>query len=101
MFAQMKSRRRSPSRPCPCRGTCDCHKPKEKFPWEILLVFPLMFPIIVPGVFILIVGLAPSPPVPHIQVNGKDCVIQHVTDHCTSTGACSGHDVAICPTENK
>lgn len=38
-------------------------------------------------------------PVPHIIVNGQECIVQHVTDHCTSTGACSGHDVAVCPTE--
>jgi hypothetical protein len=38
-----------------------------------------------------------EPAVQHIQVNGRDCIVHHVTDHCTSTGACSGHDEAICP----
>lgn len=89
MFAQMRGRRNSPSKPCPCHGACLCHKPtKDSF-------FPMLFPILIPGIFILIVGLAPAPE-KHIQVDGKNCIVKHVTDSCNSTGACSGHDITIC-----
>lgn len=102
MFAQMKSRRRGPSKPCPCGGVCECHKPsKEKlFPLVFPIAFPLVIPGLWPGIFLLMMSLGERPP-PHIQVYGQDCIVHHVTDHCTSTGACSGHDEAICPKEIK
>lgn len=102
MFAQMKSRSR-PSRPCPCQGTCECHTPDKDsiFPGWIPFFFPIFFPIIVPtlipGLLILMLRIGLSEPTPHIQVNGQDCTVQTITDHCTSTGACTTHEVAICP----
>ncbi len=96
---QMKSRRRGPSRPCPCGGACSCHQPsKEKlFPW----IIPFAFPILFPGLLLMPLLFIRPNPEQHIQVNGQDCIVHHVTDHCTSTGACSGHDEAICPSEKK
>src|SRR5579885_196327 len=98
MFMQMKSRRRGPSKPCPCGGACWCHKEKEKlFPLVFPIAFPLLIPGLFPGLFILMMILAPPPAKRYIQVNGVKCEVIHKTDHCTSTGACSGHDEAICP----
>lgn len=91
MFAQMKGRAR-PIPPCPCGNTCLCHKPTDDRWWIILFV--LLGTI---GIGLLICGGRGSPPVRHIMVNGKQCTVHWVTDHCTSTGACSGHDEAICP----
>jgi hypothetical protein len=98
----MRSRRRGPSKPCPCGGTCSCHHGKEKlFPLVFPIAFPLLIPGLFPGLFILMASLAPPPPVRYIQVRGERCVIHYKTDSCTSTGACSGHDEAICPSDSK
>ncbi len=95
MFAQMKSRSYRSSKPCLCGGICECHKPsKEKlFPWIIPFAFPILFPglLLVPLLFIN------TPTIQHIRVNGQDCIVHYVSDHCTSTGACSGYDEAVCP----
>lgn len=100
MFAQMKSKRVT-SRACPCHGVCDCHKPKDSiFPMGIPILFPIMFPLLVPGAFMAIVAFAPEHK-QHVQLNGQDCVIEHITDSCTSTGACSGHDIVVCPSEKR
>lgn len=95
MFMQMRSRRRGPSKPCPCGGTCSCHKPRKE-PWG-LIIFSMLF--VFGGPILLAFWMdSHRSTVRHIQVNGQDCTIQHVTDSCTSTGACRGHDIAVCPT---
>lgn len=98
MFAQMKSRRRSsvPSKPCPCGNTCLCHKPRKgisEFQATLMFIGVLGF-LFLWGLFM---SMALRSPERHVQVDGQDCVIHHVIDSCTSTGACSGHDEAICP----
>lgn len=96
MFAQMRSRRRGPSKPCPCGGSCSCHRPTKE-PWG-LIIFSLLVVFGLPLCAAIWIGNHPNP-VRHIKVNGVECVVKHVTDHCTSTGACSGHDEAVCPSE--
>jgi hypothetical protein len=99
MFAATKSRRREPELPCPCGNVCRCHQPSSNdgtFPW----IIPIGFPIIFPGLFILIAWISYpgfSPPVRHIEVDGQDCIIQYHSDGVTSTGAGVGHDIALCP----
>lgn len=95
MFAQMRSRRRGPSKPCPCGGLCSCHKPSKE-PWG-LIIFSILLVFGVPLALTIYVDAHRSHELRHIRVDGKDCFIRHVTDNCTSTGACSSHDEAICP----
>lgn len=103
MFMQMKNRRRYQPEPCGCNGSCACHKPSsdgEVFPWIIPLAFPLLIPLLFPLGFVWFIISLPAAPVHHIEVDGKDCIIKVVSEHCTSTGACSSHDVAVCPKVN-
>jgi len=96
MFAQMK-RRRGVNRPCPCGGVCSCHTPKKESKLHIAsLIFVSL--LIFPGLPISLAIYIDHHPRPeqHIEVDGKDCIVKYVTDHCTSTGACRGHDVAVC-----
>ena len=102
MFGQMKSRKKYKAEPCSCGGSCDCHIPvdNKRLFWFIFpLVIPLAIPIVFPGSLFLLAYLTQPQGEPHILVNGKDCIVHHVTDYCTSTGACSSHDEAICPPE--
>lgn len=94
----MKNRRKQSSKPCSCGGTCDCHvSSKEKlFPITIPIFFPIIFPGLFPVLVCVILALTKNPE-QHIQVDGQDCIIKYVNDHCTSTGACWGHNEAICP----
>jgi len=99
MFMQMKSRRRGPSKPCPCGGLCSCHKPSKDIPlWSIPLMMLFLFS---PFLFLAWYRDTHPDPVRYIKVNGQTCIVKYVTDSCTSTGACSGHDEAVCPNESK
>lgn len=84
---------------CACGGDCVCHIKKDRlFPIYVPLVFPIVFPLIFPCAFLILFGFSShtQPVVKHIEVDGKDCIVQHVNDSCTSTGACRGHDIAVC-----
>jgi hypothetical protein len=91
MFGQMRKRSR-PGPPCPCGGKCDCHRPTDDR-WLV----PLILLGLAALVLVIVVCGQAKAPVRHIMVDGKQCTVHWVTDHCTSTGACSGHDEAICP----
>jgi hypothetical protein len=97
MFAQMKSRRSS--RPCPCKGTCECHAPRDEsiFPLLIPIVFPLFIPILFPILFFWMLSITPKPTVHHVEFSGRDCILRSMVDNCSSTGACRTHDVVVCP----
>jgi hypothetical protein len=99
MFGQMKSRRSTtPLPPCPCGNVCRCHQPPDSpnF-WEVLPII-IGFLVLFGGPLCIGWCMSNYPPeqVRHIRVNGQDCLIHYVTDSCTSTGACSGHDEAVC-----
>lgn len=102
MFMQMKSRRRSgPSKPCPCGGTCNCHKPQKEDPMVWVICF-LGFSLLFGGPIALAYYMDKHPnPVHHVEYSGRDCILRTISDGCTSTGACRSHDVVICPSENK
>jgi hypothetical protein len=98
MFAQMK-RRRGVNRPCPCGGVCSCHTPKKESKLHIAIISLIFVSLLIfPGLPISLAIYIDHHPRPeqHIEVDGKDCIVKYVTDHCTSTGACRGHDVAVC-----
>lgn len=91
----MRSRKRTVSKPCPCGYICKCHKPKKGYNGILWTLF--FFCVVILISVLCIVCTAPNSSVRHIEVNGQDCLVQWHTDGCTSTGACHGHDVAICP----
>lgn len=98
MFAQIK-RRRTSAEPCPCGGSCRCHQDKglTKFDiWAIVIFCGALIGIVI---LLVIVGSQFTPPVKHIQVEGRDCIVQHVYNNCTPTGSCSSHDMAVCPSK--
>jgi hypothetical protein len=96
MFGQMRSRTKyKPLPPCPCGGSCRCHIPGPKWT-SIEYILGAIWVASLIG-FISILVFWPKAEPQHIQVDGKDCIVKHITDNCTSTGACRGHDIAICP----
>lgn len=95
MFGLMRSsRHRLPEKPCPCNYVCLCHKP---YNGDGLLWIIVGFALLIGGLLVLSIVFHTPNPVRHIEVNGQDCTIDYISDGCTSTGACHGHDVAICP----
>ena len=93
MNAQMKGRQ--PEAPCPCGGTCHCHKEVNNGSSIVLLLILLALPVSL--WFIL-----PEKPAPRmIHVGKKICEVRFVkTDqHCTAHGSCydRGYEEAICP----
>ena len=55
MFGQMRSSgHREEPKPCPCGGSCECHKPVKGESWEVWLIGILglsilvLFPILIP-----------------------------------------------------
>jgi hypothetical protein len=88
MFAQMKRKKPEVSET----------KPSKKYK---LIPYPLIFPILMPimfpiGLAYLIAYLLP-PSIRHIEVDGKDCVVEYVVDRRNSHGGVVGHDKAVCP----
>jgi|HubBroStandDraft_5_1064220.scaffolds.fasta_scaffold32582_3 hypothetical protein len=101
MFAAMRSRSRGPAKPCLCGGSCECHQPTGSS-WELWEQITLVIMVVAAVIVVIWFGVIVSRHtnhVHHIFVNGQDCVVQHVVDSCTSTGACRSHDVAVCPSE--
>lgn len=95
MFSATKNRMKREAPACPCNNVCRCHQPSQSVMEEFFIL----------GLLILLLGAIPiiaifpyhlAPQVRYIQVNGKQCTINHVADRCASTGACSGHDEAVC-----
>lgn len=85
--------------PCPCGNTCRCHirRKESRFVWIILYVaLPLLLLMLFGTIHY---AIKHPPPARHIQVDGKDCIVEYISDGCTSTGACWGHDIAVCPKE--
>lgn len=90
----MRNRHRGSSKPCPCGGVCSCHKPSKDMPmWHVPLYMMILF---LPFFLLALYKDAHPNPVRHIEVNGQDCIIVHKVYNCTSTGACSGKDIAVC-----
>jgi len=98
MFAQMKRKRSvTPLPPCPCGNVCRCHQPPKDdgLGALCLAIFAIVF-LFGGAIFLAIRADNNPPPVRHIQVKGQDCIVKYVEDSCTSTGACSGHEEAVC-----
>jgi hypothetical protein len=86
----------------PCGNTCRCHQPVKAWgntPSHVLIASVLVLGLIF--AFSVFVGVKLQSSTQHILVNGRDCIIQNVTDSCTSTGYCNYHNIAVCPSENK
>jgi hypothetical protein len=89
----MKSHHQTKSKPCPCGGICDCHKPQEGMSdLAAVLIFILgLFPLV--AFPFIIHALGKSQP-RHIEVNGQNCIVEY---HQDSAGpVIHGHDVANC-----
>ena len=98
MFGQMK-RRREPSKPCPCSGTCLCHIPRKES-WEVWLLCFVGFAGLVCFPYLMYqIGHHPPRGYQHIEVNGQDCIVEKKIDGVSGTGASYGHDITVCPTK--
>lgn len=95
MFAQMKSREHV-YEPCPCNGSCDCHRP-SKSEWVPVVVGLIML-VALP---LTIVALFHGPNVRTIDVRGETCEIKFIQTGITSTGSPTGHDTVVCPSWSK
>jgi len=98
MLGAMRSRSRGPSTPCPCGGSCRCHRPIEKMPLAMKIFFVLAIPTIIYCGY----KLQTTPrPKRTIRVGEKTCEVRFVRtgQSCTSTGFCTdrGYDEAVCP----
>jgi hypothetical protein len=87
-----------PSRPCPCGGSCDCHRPH---PWKLYALAASAL-LCIPGIPILLLLVWPQEREPRtIHVGDQVCGVEFVVTgrSCSSTGSCSdrGYDKAVCP----
>jgi hypothetical protein len=95
MFAQMKSRRNY--EPCPCNNICGCHKSTKMTKREWISIGVAGIPFLLILFFVYWLGQNYKPPTRYVWVDGKMCEIKEQVDYCSTTGGCTGHDVAICP----
>lgn len=102
MLRRARERREARERNCPCKGTCDCHKPDpDALPishgWGTLI---LLSPILL-MVLLAFVGPRPKPERRTIHVGSRVCDVVFVktSETCDNHGRCTdyGYDEARCP----
>jgi hypothetical protein len=96
MLRRARERREERERNCPCKQTCDCHRPQSGPPmgWILLGMLALF-------VGLIIFGPKPTPVRRSIHVGAKICDVVFVTTgkHCNGHGDCRSvrYDQAVCP----